>query len=101
MASKAEIEELKLVLLQALTAQIGLLVKSSDPVKTRNDLYQARRDMVEAGLAELQFRLIQIDEGNIAICRGASAPVVPTAAARPSWPNALIETTASADELDL
>lgn len=65
--------ELQGILYQALSEPIGLLLRSSDPVRCRMRLYQARTAAGDPALALLQFRLAGgIAGGDLVICKGKS-----------------------------
>lgn len=58
------------ILYQALASDFGIEVRSSDPVRARQRLYEARRSTSDPALAILQFRLSPSDRDCILITKG-------------------------------
>lgn len=64
------LNDASLLLAQAVASPYGLVLSASDPQKTRQMLYRARKRWVASSeFAELQVRLVAIGEGNMVICK--------------------------------
>ena len=64
------------LLYQALAEPIGILLKTSDPLRARQALYRARADAKDEALAVLQIRSSPFPDGDLLICK--SGPLAMT-----------------------
>jgi hypothetical protein len=64
------------ILYAAASAEIGIVVRTNDPVRARLALYKVRRELGDTELAKLQIRVSPTDsEHEIWIIRNASVTV--------------------------
>lgn len=69
MAMQIPREALLTILQTALSEPIGLILKTSDPVRARAALYRARSEANDPNLSALQIRTSPLpDEGDLIIC---------------------------------
>lgn len=69
-----ELVRLQAILYQALNEPIGLVLRTSDAVKARMRLYQARAASGDEALDRLQFRLAPWGRAELLITKGAAKP---------------------------
>lgn len=72
--------DLTMFLYQALAEPIGLLLQADDPEATRQALYRARTVARDPELSNIQIRLVNLPDGNIALTKGQSKQVGATKA---------------------
>lgn len=61
-------------LYQALAEPIGLVLRTSDPVRARQQLYQARQAAQDPSLDCIQIRMSPFPDGDLVLCKGARVP---------------------------
>ena len=62
-------DDLLMVLLQALNAKHGLLLRTNDPDRARQHLYKIKRENGDPALAELQISEVDFPDGNLRISK--------------------------------
>jgi len=62
------------ILEQAMVSPQGLLLQTSDLTKARAALYTARRISGDIRFSSLQFRSVNLPDGNLAITHGTKEP---------------------------
>lgn len=72
MTSQADLQDL---LYHTLSEPIGVLLRTSDPRRLRQQLYSARSACQDSRLNVLQFRLSPWAEGDLVICKTGPVPL--------------------------
>lgn len=62
-------DQMKLILYQALAADIGLVLRTPEPERARQALYAARREINDPDLAILQIRTAGVPDGDLVLIK--------------------------------